>query len=67
MALTQTDVDNLEAALAQGVLEVETEGRKVKYDSAAALMRRLEYVRAAVASAAGTRRTMLQPVTFTRD
>ena len=34
MAYTQTQLDALEAAIAQGVLEVEHNGRRVRYRSA---------------------------------
>lgn len=37
MALTQTDLDNLEAAMVSSELEVELEGRRVRYRSLAEL------------------------------
>jgi hypothetical protein len=44
MALTQTDLDNLKSALAKGQLEVEYEGRRVKYRSIAELKEAIGYV-----------------------
>lgn len=37
MALTQTDLDNIDTAIATGELEVEFNGRRVKYRSIAEL------------------------------
>jgi hypothetical protein len=42
MALTQTDIDNLDAAIAAAELEVEIDGKRVKYRS----MSDLKYARA---------------------
>lgn len=45
MAWTQTDLDRLETAIASGVLEVTTsDGKKVKYQSLADLLRARDIV-----------------------
>ncbi len=51
MALTQTDIDNLESALASGELEVEQEGRRVRYRSIDELTSALAYAREQIAQA----------------
>lgn len=65
MALTQTDLDRLDTAIAAGVLEVEEDGQRIRYDSAAALMQRRAYVAgqiaAAAASASGTQQATRYP------
>ena len=53
MAITQTDVDNLESALVTGTLSVEVDGRKVTYRSVAELKGALSYARDQIAKAAG--------------
>lgn len=67
MALTQADVDRLEAAVASGTLKVMTDGNMVEYDSAEALLRRLAYVKAVVQGATSAPRTMMAVTTFTRS
>ena len=52
MALSQTDLDNLEAALASGELSVEYEGRRVTFRSVDDLSRSIAYVKNALAAAA---------------
>lgn len=41
MAYTQDQIDTLESALAAGVLEIEYNGKRVKYQSAAEMRRTL--------------------------
>lgn len=50
MALTQTDLDNLDAAIASGELEVDFNGRRVKYRSIADLMAARAHVVSTLAS-----------------
>lgn len=52
MALTQTDLDALDAAIASGTLSVEFDGRKVSYQSTAALIQARQHV-AQVVNATG--------------
>lgn len=52
MALTQTDLDNLDAAIAAAELTVEVNGRRVTYRSTADLIRARQHV--ADTLAAGT-------------
>jgi hypothetical protein len=59
MAITQADLDNLEKALASGVLSVRQGDRMVTYDSVAALIQRIEYVKSALAQQSGHRRTRI--------
>jgi hypothetical protein len=44
MALTSQDIDNLDAAIATGELEVEVNGRRVKYRSISELKAAREHV-----------------------
>lgn len=67
MAITQADVDRLEAALASGTMEVEYDGRRVKYASVDGLVRAIGYAKAQLAATAGSPRRLLQPTTFNRD
>ena len=45
MAATQDQIDRLEAALAKGVLEVQTENERIRYTSTAEMLRALAYLR----------------------
>jgi roadblock/LC7 domain-containing protein len=67
MAITQYQVDALEAALASGELRVEYDGKKVEYRSIPELQQALAYARSQMATASGTARVMMQPTTFRRD
>lgn len=50
MAYSSTDLTNIEAAIASGVLEVVTsDGKKVRYNSLTDLMRARDYVAAQLA------------------
>lgn len=69
MALTQTDLDNLDAAIASGELKVSVNGRSVEYRSIADLKAAREHVLAvltgAVATAPAARRTGTYRYNFT--
>lgn len=69
MAWTQTDLESLEAAYAGGTLSVRfADGRQVTYPSAQDLLSRIQTVRAALASAAGsTVSSMGRFTSFERD
>lgn len=49
MAYTQTDIDNLEAALATGVLTVEYAGRRTTFRSQAEMLQQLQRMKDAAA------------------
>ena len=55
MALTQTDLDNLESAMASGALTVEIDGERVTYRSIEGLRSAIAYTKGdlAAATAAG--------------
>ena len=57
MALTQTDLDALDAAIATSELEVEIDGRKVRYRSTAELLQARAHVASILSSASTARRT----------
>ena len=54
MALTQTDLDALDAAIAASELEVQVEGRRVRYRSIDELMKARSHVAEVVGSASRT-------------
>jgi hypothetical protein len=54
MALTQTDLDNLDAAIATGELEVESQGRRVKYRSIADLIDARKHIASMLAESSTT-------------
>jgi hypothetical protein len=53
MALTQTDLENLQSAMASGELEVEYDGRRVRFASAADIEQRIRYVQGVLSVGAG--------------
>ncbi|MBD8531482.1 MULTISPECIES: phage head-tail joining protein [unclassified Massilia] len=55
MALSQTDLDALDSAIASGTLSVEFDGRKITYQTTAALIAARNHV-ATVVNAAGRTR-----------
>ena len=60
MALSQTDIDALETALATGVLKVRyADGREVTYRSQSELEAALRYVERRVGAGAGRSRSFL--------
>lgn len=56
MPLSQTDLDALDAAIATSELEVELEGRRVKYRSMNELLAARAHVASVIAGAASTSR-----------
>ncbi len=68
MAFTSTELDALKRAYASGVLEVEYDGRKTRYDSGAALLARIRVIEAEIAAAtAGRSRPVAGYASFRRD
>lgn len=51
-ALTQTDIDKLEKAIARGVMRVEYSNGSVTYQSTSDMLKALAYAQNAIASAA---------------
>lgn len=64
MAMTQTDLDALDRAIASSELEVEIEGRRVKYRSTEDLMRARAHVATLLQSGSRPKRLTFRP-TFT--
>ncbi len=64
MAFTQTQLDKLKAAYAEGVLEVEEDGRRVKFASARDLQNRITVMEGEIKSQSGFTSTIM---TFERD
>ncbi len=64
MAISQTDVDNLEQALMSGALRVEIEGKSVTYRSSAELREALAYARERLQT---TGAATMSVASFTRD
>lgn len=62
---TQTDLDNIEAAIARGVLIVRQGDRTVQYATIDEMIRAAGYLRAQISSAGGVTRTTY--VSFVRD
>jgi hypothetical protein len=58
MALTQTDLDALDKAIAGAELTVSVDGKSVTYRSMNELMRARTYVAGVIASAVGNRRNI---------
>jgi hypothetical protein len=58
MALSQTDLDALDAAIAGAVLTVEIDGRRVTYRSTSELMSARAHVASVIQSASGARRSV---------
>jgi hypothetical protein len=58
MALTQTDLDNIDSAIAASELEVEVDGQRVKYRSMSELLKARAHVAGVLSgSGAAARRT----------
>lgn len=57
MALSQTDLDALDAAIAGAELTVTVDGKSVTYRSINELRRAREHVAGVISAASGTRRT----------
>lgn len=54
MAYTQTDIENLEKAIAQGALTVEIDGERVTYRSVDQLQQALSHVKASIATSSAS-------------
>lgn len=68
MAFTSTELDALKRAYATGVLEVEYDGKKTRYDSGAALLSRIRVIEAEIAAtASGGSRPVAGYASFRRD
>lgn len=67
MALTQTDVDNLETALVTGELSVEIEGKKVTYRSVTEIKDALAYAKNEIEKTAAGGQTNQSYAGFSRD
>lgn len=64
MALSSTDLDKLDAAIAQGALTVEFNGRRMTYRSVDELLAARAHVAAQIAAAAATRNGATKRYTF---
>lgn len=64
MALSSTDLDKLDAAIAQGALTVEFNGRRMTYRSVDELLAARSHVAAQIAAAAATRNGATKRYTF---
>lgn len=68
MAFTIAELDALKRAYAMGVVEVEYDGKKTKYDSGAAILARIRVIEGEIASAsAGRSRPVTGYASFRRD
>lgn len=67
MSFTQTELDALKRSYATGVLEVEYDGKKTRYDSGDALMRRIKVIEAEIAAASGAPKSITTLTTFSRS
>ncbi len=65
MAYTQTDLDNLNAAIVGAELEVEYQGRRVRFRSVAELKAAYEHVKSELAASSAPSRTGPFRFTFT--
>ena len=54
MAFTQTDLDNIDAAIASGHRVVHAEGRRVEYGSVDDMLRARAHIAGQIAAASGT-------------
>jgi len=67
MAISQTDIDRLEAALMRGELTVEYDGQRVTYRSVAELKAAIGYGKEALAAASATGAQTVTYASFSRD
>lgn len=65
MALTQTDLDALDSAIASSELEVQLEGRRVRYRSTEELLKARAHVASVLAGDATPRQRASYGFTFT--
>lgn len=66
MAYTNTELDALKAAYASGVVEVEYDGKRTRYDNGAAILARIRVIEAEIAAASGAPKTLSTFTTFNR-
>ena len=68
MAFTSTELDALKRAYATGVLEVEYDGKRTRYDSGNALLARIRMIEGEIAAASnGGSRPVAGYASFRRD
>lgn len=68
MAFTSAELTALKAAYAMGVVEVEYDGKRTKYDSGAAILARIRVIEAEIAATStGRSRPVAGFATFRRD
>lgn len=67
MAYTQTELDALKAAYAQGVRRFTYDGKTVEYDSGDAMLQRIRVIEAEIAAAAGNAKPVAGYATFRRQ
>tara|TARA_B100001939_G_scaffold337443_1_gene341796 strand:+ start:1596 stop:1793 length:198 start_codon:yes stop_codon:yes gene_type:complete len=65
MAVTQEHLDNLKTALANGVLEVEEDGRRVRYRSTSDLKRAVQFVEGELSASVSGAQAIV--TSFSRD
>lgn len=66
MSYTESELSALRRAYASGTLEVRYDGKSVRYDTGAELLRRIRVIEAEMARATGASRTMAVFTTFSR-
>ena len=66
MAFTNTELDALKKAYASGVVEVEYDGNRTRYDSGAAILARIRVIEAEIAATAGSPKSLSTFTTFNR-
>ncbi len=67
MAYSQTELDALKAAYAQGILRITYEGKTVEYGSADDLLRRIRMIEGEIESAGGKPRPVAGFAAFRRN
>ncbi len=67
MAYSQTELDALKAAYAQGILRLTYEGKTVEYGSADDLLRRIRVIEGELAAASGKAQPVAGFATFRRQ
>ncbi len=67
MAYSQTELDALKAAYAQGILRITYEGKTVEYGSADDLLRRIRVIEGEIAAGTGAARPVAGFASFRRS
>ncbi len=67
MAYSETELDALKAAYAQGIKRLSYDGKTVEYDSGAEILRRIRVIESEIAAAAGTAKPVAGYATFRRN